>query len=163
MENREQNLQKLRELIKGIKFAMLTTTDAQGNLRSRPMATQEADEEGDLWFFTKIDSGKVEEAKQDEHVNVNYASPEDHRYVSVSGLAQVVRDQEKIRELWRPQYKAFFPEGLEDPELALMRVMPYEAEYWTSPSTYIGQAIGFVRALITGDKKGLGDNQRIEL
>ena len=163
MENREQNLQKLRKLIKGIKFAMLTTADENGNLRSRPMATQEADAEGDLWFFTRLDTAKVEEARKDEHVNVSYSQPDEHRYVSVSGLAQIVRDPEKMRELWNPAYKAFFPEGLDDPQIALMRVMVYEAEYWTSPSSYIGQAIGFVRAFITDDKKALDDNQRIEM
>ena len=29
---------------------------------------------------------------------------------------------EKIEELWKPIYKTFFPKGLEDPELALMKI-----------------------------------------
>ena len=35
-----EDIRKLAELIKDIKIAMLTTLEADGRLRSRPMATQ---------------------------------------------------------------------------------------------------------------------------
>jgi len=104
---REQ--QKLKELIQGIKFAMLTTAEADGTVRSRPMATQEVEFDGDLWFFTYADAPKVEEVQHNQHVNVSYAAPDRNCYVSVSGTAQLVRDRSKIAELWQPKYKAWFP------------------------------------------------------
>ena len=95
-------------MIRGIKVAMLTTTAPDGSLHSRPMATQEAEFDGVLWFFTKSGSGKVDEILHDSEVNVSYASPEDHRYVSISGKAALVRDRDKIEEFWSPVYRTWF-------------------------------------------------------
>jgi general stress protein 26 len=125
----EQNVKKLAGLIKGVKVAMLTTRCPDGSLRSRPMLTQEADFDGTLWFFTRAQAPKVGEVERHEQVNVSYAAPEDERYVSVSGTARLVRDPRKIKELWNPAYKAWFPQGLDDPELALLRVEAERAEY----------------------------------
>lgn len=154
---------ELYELIRHIKFAMLTTVDAQGHLRSRPMATLEAEPDGHLWFFTAIDAAKVEETRRGEQVNLGYAEPADNRYVSVSGRAEVLRDRAKIRELWRPAHKAFFPEGPEDPRLALLRVTPVEAEYWSGPSNIVTQAIGMVKTYFTGDPQDMGAHEKLKL
>lgn len=121
---------KLAETIRGIRVAMLTTAAPDGALRSRPMATQQVEDGEDLWFFTKEHSGKVEEVKADAHVNLAYADPESQRYVSVTGKATLVREATKIKELWRDEYQAWFPSGLQDPELALLRVRVEHAEFW---------------------------------
>ena len=105
------NVQKLNKLIKGIRIAMLTTTEADGVLRSRPMATQQNDFDGQLWFFTGKSSHKVVEIGKDYHVNLSYADPSDNRYVSISGTAELVTDAAKIMELWNPILKAWFPKG----------------------------------------------------
>jgi general stress protein 26 len=162
-------VKKLAGLIKDIKFAMLTTVHSDGSLHSRPMATQQQEFNGDLWFFTRGDSVKVEDAERDEHVNVSYSSPDDQKYVSISGMAVLVRDRQKIEELWNPIYKAWFPKGLEDPELALLKVNVEGAEYWDTPSGKMVQLIGFVKAIATGepykaskdehDKLDLNDNR----
>lgn len=164
METTQQDHhRKFYALIRDIKFAMLTTVDAQGHLRSRPMATLEVEPDGHLWFFTAIDAPKVEETRRDEHVNVSYAEPADNRYVSVSGRAQVLRDRDKIRALWQPMHKAFFPGGPEDPRLALLRITPDEAEYWSGPANALTQAIGAVKTYFTGDPQDLGDNAKLKL
>lgn len=123
-------VRKVALMIRGVKVAMLTTTAPDGSLHSRPMATQEAEFDGVLWFFTKSGSGKVDEILHDSEVNVSYASPDDHRYVSVSGKAALVRDRDKIEELWSPVYRTWFAQGLDDPELALLRVDVRRADYW---------------------------------
>ncbi len=158
-----ENIKKVRELIKDIRFAMLTTIEEDGTLRSRPMATQEVEFDGDLWFFTYGGAPKVDEIQHDQHVNVSYAEPKDQKYVSVSGRAQVVRDHQKIEELWNPLYKAWFPKGLDEPDLALLKVSVDKAEYWDSPSSKVVRLLGFAKAIITGEQIGNpGDNQKIE-
>jgi general stress protein 26 len=158
-----ENIKKLRELIKDIKFAMLTTVEADGTLRSRPMATQEVEFDGDLWFFTSSGAPKVDEVQQNQNVNVSYAEPKDQKYVSVSGTAQLVRDRQKIEELWNPLYKAWFPKGLDEPDLALMKVSIDKAEYWDSPSAPLVRLVGFAKAVITGEPiRNLGENEKIE-
>src|SRR5688572_9351596 len=92
---RDQATEKVAELLKGIKVAMLTTCTDDGDLRSRPMATQEQEFDGTLWFFTPAHSPKVSEIERDHRVNISYSSPENNRYVSVSGVANLVHDKEK--------------------------------------------------------------------
>ena len=103
---RENDLEKLRELVKDIDFCMLTTVDEGGDLHSRPMSSNgDIDTNGDIWFFTKASSHKVSEIANLPKVNVSFADPDNQRYVSVSGTAQLVRDRAKIDELWRPEFK----------------------------------------------------------
>lgn len=158
----DESIEKLNKMIKGIRFAMFTTVDEDGVLRSRPMATQEVEFDGDLWFFTRVDTAKVDEVRQYRQVNVSYADPDDQRYVSVMGSAEVLDDHEKMAELWSPVFKAWFPEGLGDTRLRLIKVAVREAEYWDSPNK-VATAIGFVKSLVTGDASDMGENKKIEL
>jgi len=161
--DRTDAYRKLWELIKGIQMAMVTTIDAEGALRSRPMRTQEAEFDGHLWFFTNAKAAKVNEVLKHEQVNVSYAQPGDNRYVSVSGTAKVLRDQRKAKELWNPTYKAWFPQGLDDPDLALLRVDVHKAEYWDSPSGTMMHLIGLVKALATGRPYEGGENEKLRM
>lgn len=158
--NQQQSIEKLKELILDIDFCMLTTIDA-GHFRSRPMSTQEFEFDGDLWFFTSDDTHKVGEIEKDNRVNVAYSKPDNDTYVSVSGRAEISKDRAKIEELWSPVLKAWFPEGLDDPHLCLLKVSVEQAEYWDTPSGKIVQIIGFVKAIATGQEAGYGENKKI--
>lgn len=160
---REESVAKLAELIKEIDFAMLTTAEEDGTLRSRPMSTQRREFDGDLWFFTRASAPKVGEIEREHEVNVSYAAPDKQRYVSVSGRAQVVRDRAKIKELWSPELKAWFPEGSDDPDIALLKISVARAEYWDSPSSAVMHVIGFVKAIVTGQTYEPGENEKIDL
>jgi general stress protein 26 len=163
MENeRRESIDKLKELLEDIDFAMLTTISG-GKLRSRPMSTQKFEFDGDLWFFTSDQTHKVEEIEADSRVNVAYADPDDNTYVSVFGHAEMVKDRAKIEELWTPILKAWFPDGLDDPTLCLLKVKVEEAEYWDSSNSKIVQLVGFVKALATGQQADGGDHGRINL
>ena len=163
-DTRADDIKKMGEMIKDIRFAMLTTAMPDGTLRSRPMATQQAEFDGDLWFFTGQSTAKVDEIQQDQHVNISYANPDDNRYVSVSGRARLVRDQQKMKELWNPMFKAWFPDGLDDPDLVLLKVDVTQAEYWDSPSSKMVQLAGLVKALATGQRADdIGENEKLQL
>ena len=162
-QRREDNLQKLREMVKEIDFCMLTTVDANGNLHSRPMSVNgDIDPDGELWFFTRASSQKVDEIAKLPKVNVSFADPENQHYVSITGNAQLVRDQNKIEELWKPEFKMWFPEGTEDPDIALLRVNLEKAEYWDSPSSTIGYVLNFVSSLVTGKEASYGENKKLD-
>jgi len=163
-QTRENDLEKLRELVKDIDFCMLTTVDEGGDLHSRPMSSNgDIDADGDIWFFTNASSHKVSEIEKLPKVNVSFADPDNQRYVSVSGTAQLVRDRAKIDELWRPEFKIWFPKGKDDPEVALLRIALEKAEYWDSPSSTIGFALSFVSSLVTGKEPDMGENRKVNL
>lgn len=163
MDNRthQEKIEIMRELIKDIDIAMLTTVDGDGTLRSRPMGTQQTEFDGDLWFLTLAGSGKSAEIRRDEQVNVSYAKPGDNRYVSVSGSAELLNDRAKIDELWNPIYKAYFPKGKDDPNIRLIKVHVDKAEYWQTDGL-IATVIGFAQAL-AGQESDLGENEKISL
>ena len=158
-------MKKLGELISDIQFAMLTTAEPDGSLRSRPMATHfnhnSKEFDGTLWFFTKDHSPKVDEVNKDHHVGVSFSSPEQSTYVSVSGMATLVKDKAKNAELWDKKYIAWFPKGLDDPELSLLKVTVDKAEYWDTPSSTVAHLVGFVKASITGKPHHAGDHDKI--
>jgi general stress protein 26 len=166
MENvaeRNEQIKKLAELISDIEFAMLTTIEPDGSLRSRPMATQKQEFDGDLWFFTRASAPKVNEVEQDQHVCVAFARPDKQHYVSVSGKARLVRDRAKIEELWNPAYKAWFPEGLDDPDLALIKVSAEKGEYWDGQTSVVAHLVGLAKAAVTGQSYQGGENEKVQL
>jgi general stress protein 26 len=162
---REQRIAKLRDLIQHIETAQLVTMDTDGVLRSRPMATQKLEEEAELWFFTNDYSAKVDNVLVHPEVCVTYADPANNSYVSVSGKAELVRDRDKIEKLWRPILKAWFPNGVDDPDLALLRVDIVSAQYWDATSSKLVQLFGLIKALATGQSAGdtLGENEKVEV
>lgn len=162
-ETGTNNTKLLAEKIKDVRIAMMTTTEADGSLHSRPMATQDIAFDGDLWFFTEASTPKVAEIEQHRRVNISYAKPEDNLFVSASGTAQLVRDQQKIHEMWRPFYKAWFPKGENDPDLALLKVNVENAEYWDAPSGKMGTLYSTAKGLVTGGQKPGGENQKLDL
>jgi general stress protein 26 len=154
-------MNRLAKLVENIRIAMMTTTEADGTLRSRPLATLQMDAEGQLWFFTSISSPKVEEIEEHRQVNLSYADPKDSDYASISGTASLVRDREKMKSLWTPWIEPWFPNGLEDPDLALLKVKVDHAEYWDAPDSKIGRIFGLARAVTTGKTGSLGTNEKV--
>lgn len=161
----EDSKKKLQELIKDIKVAMLTTVSADGQLRSRPMATHEVAVDDALWFLTYTNTAKLAEVSQQEQVNLAYMDVKSQRYVSISGSGQTYRDPKKVNELWNLLMKAWFPRGPDDPMIAVMRVTPEYAEYWDAPSYSIVQLFGFIRAAVTGEeyKEEDTEHEKIDL
>ncbi|MEP6924654.1 MAG: pyridoxamine 5'-phosphate oxidase family protein [Pyrinomonadaceae bacterium] len=162
-QTRAENLQKINELIKDVRIAMLTTVDENGLLRSRPMATQKAEFDGDVYFFTKEHSPKTDEIQREHNINVAYSNPDKQHYVSLSGKASIITDQAKLEELWTPELKAWFPDGLEDPELALLKIETSQAEYWDTPNSTVVYLIGLAKAIATGESYQPGENEKVNL
>ena len=144
-------VEQLNELIRDIKIAMLTTVHSNGTVHSCPMAAQEADVEGHLWFFTATDTEKVDAIRENPNVGAFYADPDGQRYVSVSGVADLLNNPAKKQELWNPLYKAWFPRGLDEPKLALIRVRITGVEYWNPPEGKMVPLPGFDEAALTGE------------
>ncbi len=159
-QTREVSIKKLKELIDGIDFAMLTTI-SDGRFHSRPMSTQEFESDGSLWFFTSDQTYKVENIKKDNRVNVAYSKPETNSYVSVSGTAELVKDRAKIEELWSPLLNAWFPKGLDEPTLGLLKISVEQAEYWDSSNSALVQIVGFIKAIATGKQMEGGDHGKV--
>jgi len=155
-------MQRLAELVGEAQIAMLTTAEPNGLLRSRPLVTLQLDSEGRLWFFVSLTSPKVEEILRHGQVNLSYSDPDKQDYVSISGVAQIVRDAQKMRDLWTPWVEPYFPQGLQDASLALLSVQVDQAEYWNAPESSVQRLYGFAKAIATGDTSALGEHERVK-
>lgn len=162
-QTRAEMIVRLQELVRDIKFAMLTTHESDGSLHSRPMATLNSKFDGIVYFFTNINSAKVDEAEADRKVSVTYSNPNQQQYVALSGIARVTRDLEKMQHFWTPNLTTWFPKGLEDPEISLMEIHVFEAEYWDSTNSVITEAIGSIKAAFTGESYQGGENVRMKI
>jgi general stress protein 26 len=155
-----QKAQKLWQMVQDAKIAMLTTRDA-GRLRCRPMECLQVDQEtGTLWFFTGASSPKTGEVDGEREVALGFADKAQQNYVSISGVATLVRDRAKARELWTEEQRAWYPKGLDDPELTLLKVRVEQAEYWDRPTGEMVAAQGLVRA-IADETPDLGENEKL--
>jgi general stress protein 26 len=151
--------EKLETMIKDIGVAMITTRRPDGGLHSRPMAVPKHAFDGDLWFFTAGDSLKAQEVAESSQVNVSFAEPKSERYVSISGRAGVVHDRTRAEAMWTPLLKGWFPAGLDDPRLALLRVEVEHAEYWDAKGSQMLVFFSLARAAMTGQPpKHLGSH-----
>ena len=151
---------KVAELMKGAKIGNFTTLDGD-ELVSRPMALQQAEFDGDLWFFTYETTDKISEIKQNPHVNVSFENS--GSWVSLSGIAEQVDDHNKAQKLWNPTLKAWFSDGLETQGLTLIKVNAESAEYWDSTNPKVVQLFGFAKAALTGKQAKGGENKTVDL
>jgi general stress protein 26 len=160
----QKKLDDLYELIEGIEVAMFTTRRADGRLVSRPMQVQHREQAADLWFVTDIETHKLDELENDDQVNLAFYNSKSREWVSVSGSALVTQDRHLIRELYKPDWKAWFGDeggerngGPDDPRLALILVSAESVTYLKSNQPRPVVLFQVVKGLLTGQPPKVGD------
>jgi general stress protein 26 len=156
----EESISKLADLIADIPVAVFTTLDPDGALRSRPMACPRTQFDGDFWFFASKASGKIHSIVNDQQVNVAYVSPTGRRFISITGRAEIVEDRKRSVDLWHSSLEPWFPEGLDDPDLVLIRIRVDSAEYWEEPDRSVVRLFGFNKGSFGSRQEG---HERIRL
>ena len=163
-----KKLDELYALIEGIEIAMFTTRRADGHLVSRPMATQERVTGIDLWFVTDISSHKLDELLDDPHVNLAYYNNKSREWVSVAGIATITQDRNLIKELYKPDWKAWFGDeggdrngGPGDPRLALILVESHSVEYLVTTKPRPVVLFEVAKGIITGSTPDVGEQRTL--
>jgi len=160
----EAGKRKVLELIGEMDYALLTTRGSDGTpLHARPMAYRSVERDGDLWFFTKRDSRKVEELTADPRTLVCFADPKKQNFVSISGQSEIVTDRAKVKELWTEIYRTWFPGGADDENVVAIRVRAEHAEYWDTPNSVMVYAFGYLKAVTTGKPSRAGEIGVVDL
>jgi general stress protein 26 len=164
------SLEELWKLVEGIEVAMLTTRRTDGHMVSRPMATQRRSAGADFWFVTMEGLPKVREISQEPKVNLAYYRDRTKEWVSVSGVATISRDRDKIRRLWAPDWKFWFPDeggakdgGPEDPRILLIGVNARSAQYMTLNKPQPLVLFELVKSKLTGKTPEVGEVKRVRL
>jgi general stress protein 26 len=149
-------LKKLCKLIEPMHVAMLTISDADGELTSKPMAPLEMDEDGAIWFFTDLHSDKVRHLNV---VNLSFTDSDNGTYVSVAGRGEIHADRKHIEKLWTLAAKPWFPNGPDSPNLALLKIIPSSAEYWDAPDSKMVRMFAMAASVAASKPIGLGKHE----
>jgi general stress protein 26 len=161
MPDNAPSAQKVAELAKDIRIAMLTTTDDDGHFVSRPMAQQEVEPGGELWFFAQRSSRKVQHLQARPAVGVTLTSND--AWISISGTAEVVTDPARTHQLWNSWVEAWLPQGPDDPDVVLIKVTGDTAEYWDTPGGRVASVLSFAKSKLTGRPYDGGENEKVDL
>lgn len=164
----QKKLDELYDLIGDMEIALKTTRRADGHLVTRPMATQSRGPLADLWFVTNIETHKTDEIERDPHVCLGYYDDGSKEWVSVSGTAAVTQDRAKIRELWAPDWKAWFEDeggdrdgGPDDPRLALILVDAHTVHYMKAKHSKPVTLFEIAKGMVTGSTPDLGREEHL--
>lgn len=159
----EEAIRKFKELVEDIRICMFITNSTEERDHTRPMATIDVEEDGTLWFFTDIRSIKVAEVESDRWVHLIYAHPGKESYMDVWGRGRTVTDRSVIDEKWSPMVKAFFPEGKDDPNLALLKVSPLDVYYWDTEGGKMMSMFKIVASVVAGKTVSQGQEGRLRM
>jgi len=163
-KDHDQNVEKLIEMAKGVRTCMLITNEKDAeNLSGRPMSINKIDEDGCIWFFTKASSYKIDEIEESKKVSIAITNESSNNYLMIHGTATLVNDKTKMKELWSAIMKAWFPLGLDDPDMTLIKVTPNEVNYWDSSSSKMVVLFNILKAIVTGKEYAEGEHGKIKL
>ncbi len=137
------------EIAQDARFCMVTSTSPDGALHARPMTPQQVSDDLEAWFFISRSSEQAADIAARPRVNLSFDGSAD--WLSVAGTATLVDDRRLVEEMWNPVVEAWFPDGPQDPDLALLRVDAESAEYWKAPGGRVASLLSFVKAKATGE------------
>ena len=160
MDTHQDDIQHIVDFVNRTRVGMRGTREATGKLVSRPMTVVDVAPGEDLHFFTDRDTSPVRDVRAHDAVNVAFVG--DHEWVSISGAAEVVEDQQVIEALWSDALKAFYPDGPATPGLVVLRVRTETAEHWRSPGT-VATALRWAKAQVTGEQVDAGESRVVDL
>jgi|SRR5687767_3040448 len=157
---------KARALLPSFRTAMLVTKGTEsGEIHMRPMGLQGdvSTFGGTLWFFADDRSDKIREIERDPRVYLSFQNEQEHRYLQLAGTATLVTDRSKMRELYSPDVKAWFPDGVDDPHLLLIRIDVTNGTFWESPGGVVHVLASLTKSVVTGTPGKSGRSGTIDL
>jgi general stress protein 26 len=142
----EEAIEKITELVSKSKTCFFCTHIETGQpFATRPMAVQDVDDNGDLWFLSADDSHKNHELVSDQHVQLLFQGSSYSDFLSLYGTTTISKDKNKIDELWNPIYKTWFTEGKDDPRITVIRVHPVDGYYWDTKNNML---VGILKRVV---------------
>lgn len=154
---------EIYERIRDYRTALLASVTSEGYVHARPMMAQEREPDADLWFVTAIDTDKVEEIRQHPQVGVIYFNESTGAYVSIEGLARIVQDRALIRSKWKETWRAWFPDGPDQENIALIAVEARGAEYWEPQGTKLTVMFEGDRTAMSGKRPEVAPSKHVDL
>lgn len=159
--SKKEAIDKLKELAEDARICMMSTNLDARPIPSRPMALQEVDENGVLWFISNKNSDKNQQLQKDAETQLYFMNRSDSEYLSIYGTVDIYTDQEHIDEHWSVMANAWF-DGKKDPEVSIIGVRPKDVYYWDTKHGKLANMAMMVYSAVTNDRT-VGDGVEGEL
>ena len=166
IENLEKSegIIKLKKMVDDCKFCFFCTNLSNHNgATSTVMTAQDVDSEGNIWFFSGINSERNHDIATDNNIQLYFSCPEKNSYLSVNGQASIILDKAKIKELWNPLLKMWFKEGADDMNISLIKVTTKNANYWDSADGVMVNFFKMIASVLTGTENIEATSGKINL
>lgn len=135
-------VEKIRELAESTRVCLFGTALQRPPLSVRPMTVQSVDESGNVWFLSARSSTTNRDIHASPAVQLFFANPGTSEYMTLDGVGMISDDPAVRREHWTPIAKTWFNEGVDDPEVTVIRVEPNDGYYW---DTKHGKTVAFLK------------------
>jgi general stress protein 26 len=156
----QETIARVWDIIERAGVGMLTTR-FPGGLRARPLEPRPDRGEGVILFVVDVRGAKDDEIAAAPQVCLMVIDHKDKAYLSVSGRAAVTRDDAKAKAIWKKTDNVWWPDGPDDPNVRVLRLVPERAELWDGPSNSAAAAFEFAKARVTGEKPNLGEERKV--
>lgn len=160
MSQSPSDLDKLSELLKKFRFAMLTTRTDDGKLAAHPLTVQEAEFDRDLWFIIGKNSSAVEDVARDPMSA--YPSARMTRGYRLRAPRPSCPTPRSCANSGIRRSRHGFPDGPENPNVTLLKVDAVSGEYWDSPGGRVATLVSLVKSKITGEQFR-AENEKLDL
>lgn len=143
---KKEAVEKMQEMLGDGNILMFASNLGNHPFEVSPMSTQKVEDNGEVWFFSAKNSDRNKFVQQDSRTQLIYSNSSDSEYMSIYGDAEIVQNQEKVKELWTPFAKVWFQDGPEDLNLSLMKFTPKEGFYWDTKN---GKMVSFAKMIVS--------------
>lgn len=155
----KEHKEKIWNYIKDIKTCMMVS--GQGDsIHARPMHLVQDEYDNKIWFFTSKSSEKVTEIENKHRVCLTFSDNDKNVFVSMTGHAHLTQDRALIDKFWNSVVAAWFPEGKDGDDVALLEINIEKGEHWDAtknPAAFIYQ---IAKANMTDQEPDLGENKK---
>ena len=149
---------KIRGLLKQFPIAFMVTAQ-DDTIVARPIGVvgDHAAFDGSLWFITDRRSRKVQAIQSGATTALLFQNDRDGAYLHLAGRAVVVEDAERLKKLYTPVQRTWFPDGLDDPHMTLLRFDASTGNYWDGHASMLRLAFAFAKSVVTGTPGASGN------
>lgn len=148
----EAAVNQMRTMAMSSNVCMIITVDAEGNRNNRPMGAVRIDDDGGCWFFASKSSGKLKDLAVNNKIQVVFANTATEDYMEIHGQGEVICDEHELTDKWSPMVNQWFPNGVKDPEVCLVRIEVSNVFYWDTKAEGI-QRVSIRTTTVVEDRK----------
>lgn len=158
----EEAKAKIKELAENIDFTMMETNLGSKPTHIIPMSTKDVDGDGCIWFLSNKSSEHNGYIEADNSIQLIYAKPGDMEFLTLYGEASITTERAILEKYYGKSDDAWF-DGVDDPNLTAIRVVPKDAYYWDTKNGKLISLLKIGVGALTGEKQDLGEYGDLEV